>query len=402
MIHRSVSMGIDRLPAFTPKERMLNAYRGVSSDRSPVAPEFWYYYPAKLLGVDMIAFEREVPFWSALKTAFEHWSCEGWGAAFAGRQIDGVRTLRSERREEPGRFRETTVREYRGRSFVSETIFDRDEPSSVTRSPVDSLDDLPCYLEMCLSPDYSMDFSDALRGHAAVGESYLLEYWLGMPFFDWIAEAVGFERAVYWVTGLPDADVDALRARYAAHIIDVLERAVRETPFESFVIGCSASCNSLLGPTLWRRLDKPFIAAVAERAHALGRLLHIHFHGRSIETIADFVEIGVDCVCPFERPPGGDVAGIEGLRSVRAALQGRTAEHGSQDCAAPGEKVTFNGNVHTVETLIRGTPADVRREVAQIREAFAGSKRLIIGTGDQVGRETPEENIAAMIEEASP
>ena len=26
--------------------------------------------------------------------------------------------------------------------------------------------------------------------------------------------------------------------------------------------------------------------------------------------------------------------------------------------------------------------------------------RFIIGTGDQVGRETPEENIAAMVEEA--
>lgn len=30
---------------------MLNAYRGVPNDRPPVAPEFWYYYPNKLLGV---------------------------------------------------------------------------------------------------------------------------------------------------------------------------------------------------------------------------------------------------------------------------------------------------------------------------------------------------------------
>jgi hypothetical protein len=378
-------MATDRPPAFTPKQRMLNAYRGLPSDRSPVAPEFWCYYPAQLLGVDMIAFEREVPFWSALQTAFAHWSCEGWGAAFGVREIDGARVSREERREGPGRFRETTIREYRGRRFTSETLFDREEPSSVARYPVDAMEDLPPYLEMCLSPDYRLDFSDAIRGHAAVGESYLLEYWLGVPFFDWIAEAVGFERAVYWVTGLPEAETDALRARYTAHVIGVLERAVRETPFESFVIGCSASCNSLLGPALWRRLDKPFIAAVAERAHALGRLLHIHFHGRSMETIADFPEIGVDCVCPFERPPGGDVAGLPGLSAVRAAL---------------GEKVTFNGNVHTVETLIRGKPADVRREVAEIREAFDGSRRLIIGTGDQVGRETPEANIAAMIEAA--
>jgi len=64
---------------FTPKQRMLSAYRGIWSDRVPVAPEFWYYYPAKLLGVDMIQFSREVPFHQALKTTFEAFECEGWG-----------------------------------------------------------------------------------------------------------------------------------------------------------------------------------------------------------------------------------------------------------------------------------------------------------------------------------
>jgi hypothetical protein len=59
----------------------------------------------------------------------------------------------------------------------------------------------------------------------------------------------------------------------------------------------------------------------------------------------------------------------------------------------------MNGNVHTVETLIRGCPEDVRREVREIKAAFAGSARCIIGTGDQVGAETSEENLLAMIEE---
>ena len=36
----------------TPKQRMLNAYRGLPNDRPAVAPEFWYYYPAKVLGVE--------------------------------------------------------------------------------------------------------------------------------------------------------------------------------------------------------------------------------------------------------------------------------------------------------------------------------------------------------------
>jgi uroporphyrinogen-III decarboxylase len=57
----------------------------------------------------------------------------------------------------------------------------------------------------------------------------------------------------------------------------------------------------------------------------------------------------------------------------------------------------MNGNVQTVDTLIRGTPEDARREVGEILEAFAGNPRVIVGTGDQVGRETPEDNLRAMI-----
>jgi hypothetical protein len=46
----------------TGKERMLNAYCGLPNDRPAVAPEFWYYYAAKTLGVEMIEFQREAPF----------------------------------------------------------------------------------------------------------------------------------------------------------------------------------------------------------------------------------------------------------------------------------------------------------------------------------------------------
>ena len=135
---------------------------------------------------------------------------------------------------------------------------------------------------------------------------------------------------------------------------------------------------------MWRRWDKPYIEAMAQEIHKNGRLLHIHFHGRSIETARDFAEIGIDSVCPFERPPGGDVSGAEGLKRLRELL---------------GDRVTMNGNVHTVETLIRGTPEDVKREVREIADAFKGSPRVIFGTGDQVGKETPEENIFALTEE---
>jgi hypothetical protein len=367
----------------TPKQRMLSAYRGIPSDRPPVAPEFWYYYPAKILGVDMVEFQREVPFWQALQAAFARHGCEGWGIAGAAVRNPDREVERGFCQIGEGRYRQRVTTTFRGKAFTSTAIFDRTQPSWAEQRPVDSPGDLPLWVEMQLADEDEYSFAQANEAHRGVGEDYLLEFSLGVPFFDFMAGAMGFEETVLYFLSGGEGRLDSWRARYTAHRLALVRQACRETPFESFFIGCSYSCNSLIGPKMWRHWDKPYIRAIADEVHRHGKLLHVHFHGDSIATAADFCELGLDCVCPFERPPGGDIAGRAGLEAVRRQL---------------GDRVTMNGNVHTVETLIRGTPADVRREVLEILEVFAGSARLIVGTGDQVGRETPEENIEAMIE----
>lgn len=368
----------------TPKQRMLAAYRGLPLDRPPVAPEFWYYYPARVLGVDMVAFEREVPLWEALLATFRRCGCAGWGAVFPTETDPDRRVETSFAEVEEGVFRETQTCTWREASFTTRRLYSLEEPSWIEAYPVEREEDLDAYLEMRLSDRISWDTAAASEAHARVGEAYLLEVWLGCPFFDLISDAMGFEKAVYYFTACAPERLEAWRDRYIAFTERLVDRVCRDAVFESLVIGCSSSCNSLIGPQMWRRWDKPYIRAVCERVHANDRLLHVHFHGKSMETAADFAELGIDSVCPFERPPGGDVDGYEGLVRLRELLE---------------DKVTMNGNVHTVETLIRGTPTDVRRQVREIKRAFAGSHRLIIGTGDQVGRETPEENVLAMIEE---
>lgn len=373
--------------AYTPKQRMLNAYRGIHSDRAPVAPEFWYYYPAKLLGVDMIEFSREVPFHQALKTTFETFDCEGWGVTSAGIPSEDVEASGSEQWTDEGRLLvRGTVRTSYG-ELTSATLYDRDEPAWAVERPIKDLErDLPAFEHLTLADPEKLDPATMLKARDEVGESYLLEAWLGVPFFDYFGSSRegGFERAIFDLIE-HEQRLEALRQRHTEHLCRLARVLCERTPFESFFIGCSWSNNSLLGPQLWRKWDKPGLTAAAEEIHRHGRLLHVHFHGRCMETVADFAEIPFDCVCPFERPPGGDIATLDDLRECARLLEGRT---------------TFNGNIHTVETLIRGTPDDVRREVGEVVTAFAGSSRLIIGTGDQVGRETPEENLHAMIDEA--
>lgn len=369
------------------KQRMLNAYRGVWSDRAAVAPEFWYYYPARLLGVDMIEFEREVPFHLALKTTFERFNCEGWGVAFPGVPNDQVEHHAEEHWTPDGRLLVRHTAKTSHGELTSAQLYDREEPSWTVERPVKDVErDLPAYACMSLPDPTGLDPAQLIQAWQEVGETYLLEAWLGVPFFDFYAggREGGFEAAIFDLVD-DQPQLEHLQAQYIEHIVLKARVVCERTPLESLCIGCSWSNNSLLGAARWRRWDKPVLAAVAQEVHRHGRLLHVHFHGRCMETVADFAELGLDCVCPFERPPGGDVEGLDGLRAAARLLDGRT---------------TFNGNVHTVETLIRGTEEDARREVREIWNAFRHTPRVIIGTGDQVGRETPEENLHAMIDEA--
>ena len=369
----------------TPKERMLAAYRGETPDRIPVAPEFWYYIGAKVLGVSMETFEREGLLGEGLLAAFRKYDTDGWGIAFPAPEW-GDRTVRENAVRQPdGRLRVETVTRRGRQTFSTVTVYDKTDPSWVAKPMAVSEEEIPAAADLMLSDDVRYDTGAMTRLYERVGGGYLCEVWTGCPFFDFIEGLAGFETAISYLLEEDEDTLLALRERYTLHQLRMIDECIERTPFESYVIGCSSSCNSLIGPRLWRKWDKPYIARIAEHLHARGKLLHVHFHGKSIETAEDFAQLGIDCVCPFERGPGGDVNTPEDLRHVRDALWGRTA---------------FNGNLHTTNTLLTGTPGDVRREVRELLEVFSGDPRFILGTGDQVAPDTPEENLYAMVEEA--
>ncbi len=371
----------------TGKQRMLNAYRGQWSDRIAIAPEVWNYYPARVLGVDMIEFQREVPFHQALLKTFGHLGCEGWGVVSCWFDNPDVVVESSEKWVDEQTL-EVRSRTLTPRGTLTNTVrFSRDDPSwSVQRPIKDLMQDLPAWEYTVFDVDMkTLNTAPAIQAWHEVGEAYLLEMGLGVPFFDTVGSAFdgGLEAAIFAFMEFED-EMERLQQKYIEHMVRKTRALCETTPFESYMLGCSWSCNSLLGPNLWRKWDRPGIKAVCDTLREYGKLMHLHFHGKCLETVEDFAQMGIDCVCPFERPPGGDIAGRDGLELVAKRLDGR---------------VTMNGNVHTVKTLIRGTPADVRHEIGEIMAVFSGNPRVILGTGDQVGRETPEENLMAMVEE---
>jgi uroporphyrinogen decarboxylase len=58
------------------------------------------------------------------------------------------------------------------------------------------------------------------------------------------------------------------------------------------------------------------------------------------------------------------------------------------------------GNLHTTEHMLHGTPEVVARESRWCLDVAAEGGGFILSTGDQCGRDTPDENILAMVETA--
>lgn len=368
---------------YTPKQRMLNAYKNIENDITPAAPEFWFFYPAKVLGVTMAEYQREIPHYVGMLKAFQKFKCEGWGVGFPKFLNDRVKVTSDYKPIRDGRYRDTQTVMANGKEYTRSYIYSDNIPYWEEERAVKDFSDVPDYFRAHINDGVAFDFADANKAYEDVGEDLLLELDLGFTFFDYFEQFMGFENAAIYFMDAEEKVLRQMQEEYTAFQKRLFAEAVKNTPYEVYFIGCSSACNLLEGPHLWRKWDKPYLKAIVQEAHGQGKLVHNHNHGKIMETVRDLVEIGYDCVCPFERPPG-DVEGLPGLQKVRELLD---------------DKVTFNGNVHTVQALILGDEETVRGQVREIKEAFRGSNRLIVGTGDQVGAETTEDNIWAMIDE---
>jgi len=185
----------------TSKERMLKAYRGIKTDVIPVAPEFWYYYPAKFMHIDMITLEKEVPHYEALSQVFDHFKCEGWGIISLTLKNDEAELKTHAEWDTQQDLIETTNIQIQGHILTERHKFCHDNPSWVLEAPVKDLrSDLLPWVSYRLGGDLaSLDVRAIEKAQSRVGETFLLEGYLGDPFFDFYISGRegGFEAAIY-------------------------------------------------------------------------------------------------------------------------------------------------------------------------------------------------------------
>jgi uroporphyrinogen decarboxylase len=369
----------------TSRERLLTVLRGEIPDCVPVAPDFSNMIPAKLTGKPFwdLYLYNDPPIWEAYIDCARKFNIdavmdgyfpltfadevpdEGWEDFIVWRSAERIVTQAG--RRENGRMTwKPVVNVY----YVADPPTKNVPPAKIGlplipqswqpvegRKPVDTGPAGLAHIKQRMGDQGLVGVFVA--GTAALGsEADILNYYDHPELHElWAAERL--EKAV-------------------RRVQRVLALAVKP----DFV--CVGGSGTLVFQTvkMFRQLAFPAVKKAIELASAAGMMTHVHSCGPEkalVKIMAE--ETTLTVIDPLEIPPMGncDLAEIKRLY---------------------GQKLTLKGNLHTTTTMLRGTPADVIAASRKAIDDAAAGGRFILSTGDQCGRDTPFENLEAMVDTA--
>ena len=147
---------------------------------------------------------------------------------------------------------------------------------------------------------------------------------------------------------------------------------------------CVGTSGTLIFQTIdiFRKLALPIVKRVIELATQAGMPTHVHSCGPEkalVKILAE--ETSLTVIDPLEIPPMGDCELLE-LKKLY------------------GKDIVLKGNLHTTNTMLMGSVDDVVKASKKAIIDAADGGGFILSTGDQCGRDTPDENLFAMIQTA--
>lgn len=368
----------------TSRERLLTVLRGGLPDCVPVAPDFSNMIPARLTGKpfwDLYLF-NDPPIWEAYIDCARHFGIDSLmdgycPLLFPEEQPTGGPDWERfiVRRDERMIITQASYVQAGARVWAPsvDVYYVADPPTHGVRPAKLGLPAVPERWEP-LEGVKPVDRGPAgfSAAKARLGDQGLIGSWLGSSC------ALGNEEAIYNYYDHPE-----LHEQWARERVEAVERRFARIltladPPDFLTVGGS---GSLVFQTveIFRQLAFPAVKRGIELACEHGFMTHVHSCGPERELVRIFAEeTGLTVIDPLEVPPMGDCH----LADLKARW---------------GDKITLKGNLHTTTTMLRGTPDTVSAASRQAIDEAAAGGRFILSTGDQCGRDTPDENLRAMI-----
>lgn len=147
---------------------------------------------------------------------------------------------------------------------------------------------------------------------------------------------------------------------------------------------CTGASGTLVfqTPDIFRDLALPIVRRITKLCQEFNIPSHLHSCGPETELVKICAEeTNLTIIDPLEIPPMGDC----NLAEIKKLY---------------GDRLILKGNLHTTDIMLHGSTKDVIEASKQAIDDAAEGGGFILSTGDQCGRDTPFENIHAMVETA--
>jgi uroporphyrinogen decarboxylase len=374
----------------TPRERSLKVVHREIPDRVPVMPGYGTWYASRVCGGDLFDIEegrlsaQQIIVDITKRYGCEFWYWTGYGDGIAQTGSDGIAETRVSRTDvDSDHYVQSITMSTTAGEIDQQIAHSRINPATaITGFVKDPERDWPIYhayagdnWEWATTSTLSDIPQDALDlGITTFGVCLPVDFWkdlrcdTAVALMDMYDGIPVMEEAMEW---------------HERHSLDMLEARLRISPLPDMIhLQGSSSSLSMISPEIYKRYNVDFINRACKLAHSKDVPVQIHHCGRSaklVEILYDMTE--VDVIHPVEPPPGGDVD----LREVKKRF---------------GDRLIFMGNLNTYQLMLYGTPSEVKEAARRAIEDTAEGGGFILTNGDQLGRDTPEENVMAMVEAA--
>ncbi len=369
----------------TPRERLKTVLRGERPDRVPVAPDFSNMIPARLTGKPFwdLYLYNDPPIWEAYIECARRFAIDAlmdgyFRYRWPGDPADPRPWERFIVYRDAGRI--VTQASYRenGRRIWQDRVdvfYIADPPTHGVRPERIGLPAVPERFEP-VEGVQSVDHGIAglRRVKRLLGDQGLV----GVFFTSTVI--VGNEEQLFHYEDHPEA-LEALKERRLEEVERRFAALTAMAPEDRPDFLCVGGSGTLVlqTPGFFRAHVFPAVRRAIELASSAGIPTHVHSCGPERELVRIFAEeTDLTVIDPLETPPKGDC----NLADLKRRYGGR---------------MVLKGNLHTTDVMLRGTPEDVARAArGAIADAAAGG-RFILSTGDQCGRDTPDENLHALV-----
>ena len=199
-----------------------------------------------------------------------------------------------------------------------------------------------------------------------------------------VANLISLERLMMDML-LDPPFIESCFSRLADFYVGFVERVLEAAAGRIDIVCIQDDFGSQQGPMIgfpeYRRFYKPHHRAIFEVARRHNVKVMMHSCGAVFDFVPDFIEIGADILDPLQTT----AAGMDPVRLKKTY----------------GADICFYGGLDVQNTLVNGSPDDVRRHIDSLVSALAPGGGFILAPSHYIQADAPLTNVLTVFEHAA-